>query len=388
MDRRPELRRHVRRVDDVLHADRQPVEQTAGPDRRVTREVDPRVQLGLQRGDPRPARRDDVRGRCALRERVRQRQPPEVAHDARRAASTANRPDRHGLSTSVNPASASHASWSATVSQRSWDMRSSVASHSAAAHAQRECLRPVALAVDGVELGRRTQDLLRVDEHPAGRQHVVDAREQRPLAGGVEVVDRQRGDDRVPGTLRQRIAEIGGHVRRPVAEPLARLGQHLPGTVEQHELRLRVRAGDHRGEQPRARPEVEHASDGRRDEAEGLERRAVERVEVGDEPTAQRVVVPCVLVEDCRGVRHHRQLYVIPSPSARPRPPRTWPRIVRIVDRLGLRPRQQQRHERRDDDEPRRPPERLAERLGHERGDRSRTASGTEPPCELDCASP
>ena len=127
------------------------------------------------------------------------------------------------------------------------------------------------------------------------------------------MVDRQRGDDRVPGTVGQRIAEIGGHVGRPVAEPLARLGQHLAGTVEQHELGLRMRPGDHRGEQPRARAEVEHAADGRRDETEGLERRAVERVEVGDEPAAQRVVVPCMLVEDSGGVRHNGQLYVISS---------------------------------------------------------------------------
>ena len=87
----------------------------------------------------------------------------------------------------------------------------------------------------------------------------MDAREQRLLAGVVQVVDRQRGHHRVPRPARQRVGEVGDDVAGRVAEDGARLLEHRSGTVEQRHLGVRMRAQHLAGEQAGARAEVEHA---------------------------------------------------------------------------------------------------------------------------------
>ena len=172
----------------------------------------------------------------------------------------------------------------------------------------------------GVELRRRTEHLLGIDEHAAGAQDVVDAGEQVALAGVVEVVDGQRRDDRVERTGRQPVGEIADVGRPAVAQALASLLEHCGRGVEHVQLGGRVGSGDLGAQQAGARPEVEDALRGGRAERDRLDRRVVEAVVRGDQAPARGVVVDGVGVEDlrCARVHHNEQLYVITVGAVKP----------------------------------------------------------------------
>ena len=54
------------------------------------------------------------------------------------------------------------------------------------------------------------------------------------------MVDRERGDDGVPGPAGERFGEVAGDVARAVGEPFARLVEHRGRAVEQDELSVRM----------------------------------------------------------------------------------------------------------------------------------------------------
>ena len=122
--------------------------------------------------------------------------------------------------------------------------------------------------------------MLGVDEHTAVAQALVHAAEQVALVGVLEVVDRERGDDRIEGPLGQLVAQVrddgGGRATR---QALARVREHLRRAVEEHELGGRIAVAHRSAHQPGAGAEVQHAIDRSLAQADYVHGRAVEELE-------------------------------------------------------------------------------------------------------------
>lgn len=135
----------------------------------------------------------------------------------------------------------------------------------------------------------------------------MDAGEQRALGLVVQVMDRERRDDRVERAGRQRSGHVGDvHRAHEVTEALPGLVEHRLGPVEELDGRLRMGRQDGGTDHPGARAQVQNPLRAGYRQPEHVNERAVEAVEVRDKPPARAIVVRRVLGERrrCRRTTH------------------------------------------------------------------------------------
>ena len=156
-----------------------------------------------------------------------------------------------------------------------------------------------------VEQGRRGADLLGVDEHPARGERCVYARVQVALGRVLEMVDRERADDRVPrpgGSARPTRRSRSTRARRASARACSSI-------AAEPSSRTSSLCGCSRATARASRPVPAPRSSTRRSgtgQLEGCDSRPVESVVRGHEPPSERLVVGCMLVEQRdRIVRHN-----------------------------------------------------------------------------------
>ena len=136
----------------------------------------------------------------------------------------------------------------------------------------------------------RAEHLLGVDENPAGRKTVENFFVERNFFGVANVVDCERGNDRVEnsvGTSRRKVGQNKIHIFRP-AKTFSRHAEHFFGNVNKPQTRRGKFIANFFGEYPRSRADVGHER--AVGNVEHGDRRAVELVELGNQFRALRIV--------------------------------------------------------------------------------------------------
>jgi putative membrane protein len=166
------------------------------------------------------------------------------------------------------------------------------------------------LPVDAMQPLRRAGHVLGVHEHSTGPQAPHDAREQVALLAVLEVVDRERGDDRVEGAVGELLAQVRDDRRHgPRRQPPLGHSEHLRSAVEHRHVRARVAREHGLPHQARSRAEVEHPLDRTRAQRDHVHGGAVEEVEAWHDPPSLAVVVRRMRREHAHRICH--QMYAI-----------------------------------------------------------------------------